>query len=203
MTTLTELRQHIEEESRKTLGSVGDRHVQDAIRHYARKRWWFNDISASFNTADGTETYSFPTGFYKIEKLTVEITSGYPTPLEQVTWQRLEELRTTSTYSSGVPYIWSHREQQIYLYSIPNQVWQVNVSGWGAASVTVTDDSSPWSNEAYELIKNRSRATIERDYFLNPDGYRMFAVAEAEALAKLENDNNRMLASGKLRGHDY
>lgn len=200
MTTLTELRQNIEADTRRTLGSVGDRFVQNAIRHYAGRRWWFNEmIDTSQTTVANTEEYDLPAGMRVVDTVSVEVTPNDPYPLTYRDHAYFERVRVGATIHLGLPDDYTIFDEKIRIYPIPDGAYSLRITGYGLSSTDADDNTSPWSNAAYNLICCRARALIERDHFMNPEGYAIFTAAERDALRELESENTRRMARGRIR----
>lgn len=204
MTTLAEMATDIANETLR--GTSSDttaiaRYIQSAIRHYSGKRWWFNEANGTaFNTADGTEYYDIPSPLRIVDTVLVTY-STLPTTLVRQSSEWMEERYTPTSVYKGQPYAWAPFPDQIRLFPIPDGVYAVKTQGYGIALPVATDsDSTPWANEAYDLVKCRARALIERDWLMNVEGYQLFSAAERDALSAIEAENARRVGAGKIRG---
>lgn len=200
MATLTDLRENIEADTRRTLGAVGTRFINDAIRHYAGRRWWFNEMVSTTATVAGTETYAIPTGMRSVDTVSIEVTTGDPFLLTYRDHAFIEGRRVSSTIFKGIPQDYTIYDELIRLYPIPEAAYVMRITGYGELVDSFTNTKSPWANEAYNLIYSRARALIERDYFYNPEGYAMHSAAERDALRELQAENTRRMARGRFRG---
>lgn len=205
MTTLAEMATDIANETRRSTSADTTaiaRYIQDAIRHYSGKRWWWNeDQGASFNTADGTEYYAIPSPLRVVDTVLVTTTSNYPTTLRKRSNMWIEDRYVPGGTYKGPPSAWAMFEDQIRLYPIPDAVYAVKTQGYGITlPVSTSSDTTPWANEAYDLIKNRARMLIERDWLMNPDGFQIYSIAEQDALRALKSENASRTGGGKIRG---
>lgn len=204
MTTLAEMATSIANDTLRS-GSADTtaiaEKIQDAIRYYSGRRWWWNeDQGASFNTADGTEYYAIPSPLRVVDSVLVT-TSSYPTYMVKRPNQWIEERYTPTSIYKGQPYVYALFEDQIRLYPIPDDVYAVKTQGYGIAlPVSTSDNATPWANEAYGLIKNRARALFERDWVMDIEGYQLFTAAERDAFTSLNSENNRRVGTGRVRG---
>lgn len=205
MTTLAEMATDIGAETRRTSSTDATaiaRYIQDAIRHYSGKRFWWNeDQGASFNTAASTEYYAIPSPLRVVDSVLVDVSSSYPTTLQKRSNQWIEDRYVPSGTYTGQPYAWAMFNDQIRLYPIPDAVYAVKTQGYGIAlPISTADDTTPWANEAHDLIKCRARALIERDWLMNPEGFQLYSVAEQQALQALQGENTSRTGGGKIRG---
>jgi len=176
--------------------------VQEAIRYYSGKRWWWNeDQGASFNTADGTEYYAIPSPLRVVDTVLVTTNSSYPTTLRERSNQWIEERYVPGGTYKGQPYVFATFEDQIRLYPIPDAVYAVKTQGYGIAlPIATDDDTTPWANDAYNLIKCRAKAYFARDWRKDVQAYQAHIVAERDELMALTAENNKRSASGHIRG---
>ena len=59
------------------------------------------------------------------------------------------------------------------------------------APVDDGDATTPWTNQAYDLISCRARMTLYRDQFRDAEGMQMAAAATSEALSRLKEETAR------------
>lgn len=203
MTTLSEMATTISDETRRSTDddqtAIADM-IQQAITFYARRRWWFNEAEGtSFNTASGTEFYALPSELSVIDSVGVTVNQN-PYTLNKRTNEYIEDIYTSSSVYTGKPADYAIFKNQIRIWPIPDGTYAVRTQGYGPKSVTVSDDSSPWSNEAYNLIKNRAKAMFLLEWARDVDGYQIYKSREMEELNAMEAENNKRSASKKLRG---
>lgn len=204
MTTLAAMASDIAAETRRSSSADATaiaRYIQDAIRHYSGMRWWWNENQgASFNTAANTEYYAIPSPLRVVDTILITTNSSYPTTLQKRSNEWIEERYVASGTLTTEPSHWAMFDNQIRLYPIPDAVYAVKTQGYGIAlPVSTASDTTPWANEAYDLIKCRARALIERDWLMNPEGFQVFSVAERQALNALQSENTSRTGGGKIR----
>lgn len=150
----------IAELHRADVAAVVDDYINDAIAHYQRYRFWFNETSATQNTADGTATYAWPTDMVELDSLIITVGTTL-TPLRQVAPRDIDEMYVSSTFK-GVPSVYADYKQQFRLYPTPNGTYTLTqyylknytplASGSGSSNV--------WTTEAEELIRTRAKKLL-------------------------------------------
>lgn len=207
--SLKTLREELEEDMhRSTDSTVFDRHVERAVHYYSGKRFWFTEHNGtSFNTASGTEYYAIPSPLRVIDSVQVAIANNDPYWLFRRTNQFIEMAYTPSGVYTGKPRDWAIFDDQIRMYPIPDGTYAVKTQGYGyalpdaSAATWESDTATPWSNEAYDLIKARARLTLERDFLkFTPDKWQASQIAEREEFMRLTSENTKRSSSRRLRG---
>lgn len=150
----------IAELHRADVAAVVDDYINDAIAHYQRYRFWFNETSATQNTSDGTATYAWPTDMVELDSLIITVGTTL-TPLRQVAPRDIDEMYVSSTFK-GVPSVYADYKQQFRLYPTPNGTYTLTqyylknytplASGSGSSNV--------WTTEAEELIRTRAKKLL-------------------------------------------
>lgn len=139
--------------------------VATAVQFYQRKNFYFNEDSFTFNTVVGQEYYGLADSAYipispKIQILRLQYGGGVRWELTKQTFEYVDDESASSDWR-GVPNDWAYRAQQIRLYPIPSQVWQITAFNVRPDDYPLADEDydGPWVNDAEYLI--RTRAKIE------------------------------------------
>ena len=172
--------------------------IGDAVKQYQSRRFAFNQTRGTFSTAVGTEFYDSLTDIASIDTVTMTV-NGRKVVLDEWPYGYMERINTT-TNTNNQPWAWSWYDEKIRLYPIPDAVYPMTVSYVQKVDVPSTDGASNiWTTEAEELIRHAAKKRIYRDVTMDDSGAMKAEMAEAEQLARLTKDSNR-LAAGGLRG---
>lgn len=172
--------------------------IGDAVKQYQSRRFAFNQTRGTFSTAVGTEFYDSLTDIASIDTVTMTV-NGRKVVLDEWAYGYMERVNTT-TNTNNQPWAWSWYDEKIRLYPIPDAVYTMTVSYVQKVDVPSTDGASNiWTTEAEELIRHAAKKRIYRDVTMDDSGAMKAEMAEAEQLARLTKDSNR-LAAGGLRG---
>lgn len=172
--------------------------ISDAVKQYQSRRFAFNQTRGTFSTAVGTEFYEDLTDIASIDTVTMTV-NGRTVVLDEWPYGYMERINTT-TNTNNQPWAWSWYDEKIRLYPIPDAVYPMTVSYVQKVDVPSTDAASNiWTTEAEELIRHAAKKRIYRDVTMDDAGAMKAEMAEAEQLARLTKDSNR-LAAGGLRG---
>lgn len=150
----------IAELHRSDVAAVVGGYINDAISHYQRFRFWFNETSATQNTADGTATYAWPSDFVELDSLTITANSTI-SKMTQLSPSEIDE-RYFNTTTKGIPYHFANYKQQFRLYPTPNGTYtltQYYVKSFTALA-TGSATSNVWTTEAEELIRTRAKKLL-------------------------------------------
>lgn len=211
MTTLAVMKQRIADElARADLTSMIAYAVSDAIKHYQSTRWFFNESrEITFDTVNGQEFYDKYDNAYiatimKIDyaKVTVQGT--------QYTLARTdpEEHESNTTNVNGQPWSYSYYGQQMRLYPVPNQTWEVRIAGHFQYPEPASDTEkyNPWMTEGERLIRARAKLNLVRNVnaaglepTFNDKAILIFKDEIAEAERELKSRTNIMTGSGKIK----
>lgn len=172
--------------------------IGDAVKQYQSRRFAFNQTRGTFSTVVGTEFYDSLTDIASIDTVTMTV-NGRKVVLDEWAYGYMERVNTT-TNTNNQPWAWSWYDEKIRLYPIPDAVYPITVSYVQKVDVPSTDGASNiWTTEAEELIRHAAKKRIYRDVTMDDSGAMKAEMAEAEQLARLTKDSNR-LAAGGLRG---
>ncbi len=194
----------IAELHRDDVAAVVDDYINDAINHYTRHRFWFNETSATQNTSSGTATYAWPTDFVMLDSLVITV-SGTTYPLRQVSPREIDEWNSTS--SMGVPTVFASYKSQFRLYPTPNAtltLTQYYVKSFTALT-TGSASSNVWTTEAEELIRTRAKKLLVGQFMPTPENSgwaSMLDAHERDVFDALQRQTVASTSSHKLRSWD-
>lgn len=212
MATYSEMRSRIADELANDGAVTTDQikyAIQDTIKLYERREWWFNQnissfgsYSSTFNTVANQEYYTATdwsplTDAVQIDAMTITY-NGVISPVMPVNFESIDEEQTG--YAVSVPRVYAYFNQAIRFYPIPNGAYPITVSYAMRYAALVNDtDANPWTTEAEELIRQGAKRRIALNYFHAEDVAQRCAVLEKEALDALLAENRRRMPNTTLR----
>jgi hypothetical protein len=193
----------IAELHRDDVAAVVDDYINDAIAHYQRYRFWFNETSATQNTANGTATYAWPSDFVELDSMTITA-NGTIIKMEQLSPREIDERYFNSTLT-GVPYHFAMYKQQYRLYPTPNATYvltQYYLKNYTALT-TGSASSNVWTTEAEELIRTRAKKLLYGHFIPAADQLpgllTMLDQHEQDVLKGLQRQTWASTATGRMR----
>lgn len=166
-------------------------HIQRACEYYADEKFWFNSIIASAVTVAGTATVSVPASMRRVDKVSIP---AYYTDLIEVT---LIDLDTDTTQS--IPRGYAYYNDSLKFYPIPDAVYTLSLIGLAQVAAPALDaDESIWTDEAQDLIVARTKMTLYRGQFRDPEGTQLAIAETQEVFSKLKRETAKRLET-KLR----
>lgn len=169
-------------------------HIQRACEYYADEKFWFNAIIDSAVTVAGTATIDVPASMRRVDKVSIP---AYYTELIEVT---LGDLATDTTQS--IPRGYAYYNDALKFYPVPDAVYTLSLQGLAQVDAPAIDaDTSIWTNEAQDLIVARTKMTLYRGQFRDPEGTQLAIAETQEVFSKLKRETARRLET-KLRVRD-
>jgi hypothetical protein len=167
-------------------------HIQRACEYYADEKFWFNSIIASAVTVAGTATVNVPATMRRVDR--VSIPAYYTDALIEVT---LIDLKSDTTQS--LPRGYAYYNDALKFYPIPDAVYTLELTGLAQVAAPAVDaDTSIWTNEAQDLIVARTKMTLYRGQFRDPEGTQLAIAEVQEVFNKLKRETAKRLET-KLR----
>jgi hypothetical protein len=199
----------IAELHRDDVATQVDDYINDAINHYSRYRFWFNEKSATIQTMTDSgvtyDIYDWPTDFVKLDSMVLTINNAV-TPLAQVSPRELDELYIRST-DRGQPTLFATYAKQFRLYPTPDKVWPLTLY----YLFNIPPDSTGgqgdnmWTENAEELIRTRAKKLLVGQFNPTPDTMQwvqMLDMQERDLLRGLQQQTVASTATGRLRNWD-
>jgi hypothetical protein len=180
-----------------------DDYINDAIAHYQRYRFWFNETSGTQATADGTATYAWPADFVELDSMTITA-NGTLTPMVQLSPREIDE-RYVNTTLKGVPYHFAAYKQEFRLWPTPNAIYTLTyyyLKNYTALASGSTS-SNVWTTEAEELIRTRAKKILVGQFIpssADTNGWaQMLDAHEREVFAGLQQQTVASTATGRTK----
>lgn len=176
--------------------------IQDTIKQYERRPWWFNQKTGTFSTVDGQEYYGSADladipDIVQIISATLTV-SSLKAPLRAVDYVTIDDEQDGSV--EGEPRVFASFKEEIRLYPIPNGVYTVTLSYiYRLTALSADGDSNAWTTDAEELIRQGAKRRIALNYLESEEVAARFAVMEREAFAELQAENRRRWPNTVLR----
>lgn len=169
-------------------------HINEAIRSYESQRFWFNEQRFSLDTEAGRGVYALPIQYVRMLSLFIVA------PRRLLSGVSVEEIEENSQ-RSGVPERYAIFDNQYFFDPVPDGVYTLRLYGVRRFDQLAADgDSSPWTNEAYDLIVEATKERIFRKVLHQEQDAALSAQAAAAALRVLRNTTDKRIANTKTRG---
>ena len=164
------------------------KHIQDACEYFSDTKFWFNSIITTATTTAGVAVVTIPSTVRVVERLTIPT---YDTELRETVLSRIDD-----GTEQGLPCSYAYYNDTLKLSPVPNAVYTLNIYGIAAvAAPSSGTDSSIWTNQASLLIRARTKQTLARGVFRDPDGATLFAAEVGEELTRLKRETARRLVT--------
>jgi hypothetical protein len=182
-------------------GLIGT-HINDAIRAYKAKHWWFLQeptSTAKTNSTTASNSYvSLVTGIIQIDTLQITVSSQLNrlTAVDHSTMEALHE----GTSSEGQPWNYSQYGKRVRLYPTPDDIYTLTWTGLFEESTTLSSssDTNDWMTNGELLIRRQAKMTILRDYLGDPN-WQACSPGIGEAIAALDLEHMRRQNTRKLK----
>ena len=175
--------------------------IQDTIKQYERRPWWFNQKTATFSTVDGQEYYSssdlsdIPD---IVQIIAATVTNNLKGPLKPVDYLTIDDEQDGSV--EGEPRVFAYFKENIRLYPIPDAVYTITLSYiYRLTALSADGDSNAWTTDAEELIRSGAKRRIALNYLESEVVAARFAVMEREAFTEMLAENRRRWPNTVLR----
>lgn len=166
-------------------------HIQRACEYYSEEKFWFNSLVTTAVTVAGTQTVNVPVTMRRVDRVTIP---AYTQELIEVTMQDLD-FDTVQSIPRGYAYY----NDALKLYPTPDAVYTLQLTGIAQVDAPELDaDTSIWTNEAQDLIVARTKMTLFRGQFRDPEGTQLAIAEVQEVYSKLRRETARRLET-KLR----
>ncbi len=205
MSTLATMRSRIADDLNRTdLNTQIDLAINRAIHHYEDMRTWFNETTDTFATVASQQSYGTSDGLasdvLEIDRVTFTSSSNYVYTLVPRTIQYILDVNTSGSTYTGDSSDWAWFQEKIYLYPTPDAAYTITVYYHQSYSDLSADgDSNDWTNNAEDLIESRAQWWINKRLLKNPGEAASHKEAELDALRRLQDRTNRLIATGKIR----
>lgn len=173
-----------------SLTSLVQASIQEAIKHYEGRMFWFNQERATASTVASQEYYDLPSDFRKMHWLFVLASDGtYSTELAQETIPTIEN--TYLSTFTGEPYCFAVWREEYRLFPIPDAVYTLRLFYIKTfATLSATTDTNAWMVEGKNLVKYRAKYLLYMNKIRDQKMAEAMKILEQEAL----DDLNRTTA---------
>ena len=197
MATFTEVKADIADELNRTdLDTQIEKSLTRAITFYQSDRFWFSEERAESETEIGEAFYPLPSDFVKPITFAV-VLDGRNYTLSPRPIDYLHGI-VDSNYSS-LPVFYSIIDQQIRLYPLPNQVYQIILHYYKEISLPIDDEETLWTMDiAEQLIRYRAKKEIYLNYLHDMEMFAAMRTLEIEIFGKMKERNVLHSLSGHL-----
>jgi hypothetical protein len=190
----------IEDDSERSDTAAIRTKIQQAIRYFQPRRFWFNETrSNTFSTVAGQSDYDIATvgDFYTFDALYLIEGNGEVNALKRRDYRWSETLEGNVT--SNQPYSWAYVNKTVRLYPPPDAVYTMRPTGHikVAAPATDGDAENEWMLYAYDLIMYRARASLEANRWADPNAALMFKQMEQLEFTRLMREGVNRIGTGE------
>lgn len=201
MTSFADLKTRLADDLDRTdMGTQIDRELRQAVKHYEKQRWWFNEQQATSATVANQANYSIPADLLVLDSLEITISSRR-IKLNEILWGRYLEEYRYSTTTPSVPSDWAYYTDQLWLGPIPNAVYTLNLNYVRTLyPASFTDGTvNEWTNYAEDLITSRALKTLGARPLQISGSLVSWQELEKEAYLSLCGINEERVMTGKVR----
>jgi hypothetical protein len=174
--------------------------IQDTIKQYERRPWWWNQKTATMSTVASQEYYSSSdlADIPDIVQIVSATVGSTKSPMRAVDYVTIDDEQDGSV--EGEPRVFAVFKENIRLYPIPDAVYTVTLSYiYRLTALSADGDSNAWTTDAEELIRQGAKRRIALNYLHAEDIAARFAVMEREAFTELMAENRRRWPNTVLR----
>lgn len=203
MSTYGTMQDRIADEINRTdLASNIQLAIKSAIKFYSTHRFFFNEGKAVRDTADGDEFVGLPDDYLELDTLGITVNQRYYQLINK-THDWVDEINWGAGTWKGFPYIYAIYEQNIRLYPIPNDVYELKMTYLREFDeLSASADTNPWMKTGEELIRTRSKVDLLENVIRGPDAEReavRIRAREQENLKNLEYGSTKRRATNRIR----
>lgn len=202
--TLASTRNQLLDELDRTgqLTAQAHRYINQAIDHYKKDAFWFNEQIATSHTIANQEYLALPIDWGEEYTLSLDSTgNGDFYPLNYRTMEEMEELYIASGQYTGIPIDYTIFRQEIRLGPIPDDRYPVKMAyRVDPGTASESSQTNVYLENANNLILSRAASKMCRKILKNTQRSVEFASDESEARAKLRGQTTRYQMRGYAKG---
>lgn len=183
--------------NRTDLASETKRAIIRAIKHYEKKRFWFNMTSTALAIGTASTTVAIPADFLALDFATVR-DSSKDSIVVMRSFDRIA-YKNQDTSGSGVPAEICYHRDTLNFTPKPSSATNLTVYYTHSLAVLSADsDTNAWTSAAEDLIIHHATADMLANVLRVTDTAQVEAhkAWEAEALAQLQAGNDLRLGLG-------
>ena len=172
--------------------------IDSAIKHYERRRFFFNEGRSTATTIAGQLTYEMPSDIIEVDHLTLS-TDSTQYKLDRVPYVYFTERDTSVNPITGQPSRFAIFDYGLFLWPIPDAEYTLTMSYLRQLETITDNESNAWTTVAERLIRTHA----ELDLALRIIGDLPYATAlqaiEAQEYLALKRETNQIISSGRIR----
>lgn len=195
------LQSEIQEEMTRgsVLNTLVKASIQEAIRHYSGRMFWFNQERATVPTVASQEYYDLPDDFQKMHWLFVLASDGtYSEELEQETIQTIENAWLSGF--TGPPNAFAVWREEYRLHPTPDAVYTLRLFYVKKFTVLVNDaDTNAWMVEGKSLIKYRAKYLLYMNKIRDQKMAEAMKILEQESLDDIQRTTAQIVQKPLLK----
>jgi hypothetical protein len=176
--------------------------INDAIKIYRSKSWWFNqqptasDLT-SLTTASNSYVNEYP-GLIRLDSLRITI-DGAKQVMDQIDFQTMED-RHDGTDDTGQPYEYCRYGGRLRLYPTPADAYLLTWSGtFKQATLSADGDTNAWMVDGELVIRSMAKLIMLRDYIKSYDDVPAVQQAVMEAEKALDREHAMRVSTRRLK----
>ncbi len=205
MSTFATMKTRIADEIARTdLTSQINLAVLDAVKHYDRRRWWFqqNEISLTMTAGQSRYTSSDDSDIPNIRDfeyaLVTDTTGGWGDPLSKVTYAALAaELEDDS---QTLPEYYAYWRESIYIGPVPSAGY---ICKFGVilslTDLSADEDTNAWMTSGEQLIRYRAKGLLYAEVIRHYENALAMQQLEIQALKELQAENDKRIEEAPAR----
>lgn len=198
MATLASVRNQLLDELARTgqLTSQAHTYINQSIKHYQNKTFWFNENRIEFTSTSGQEYYNLTTDFATIYNLTINInTNNYP--LRPKTMNKMDELYISAENYTGYPQDYAIFNRQVRLQPVPSGAYKLTMTyKRRPEQLSATSATNVLIENADDLIIARAGKLMSALILQDTARAAIFQQAESEALRTHKDDTTQYQMTG-------
>jgi hypothetical protein len=178
--------------------------INDAIKLYRSKSWWFLQqpdavTGSKTNTTTASNSYvDEPTGLVALVSLRVTV-SGQPKMLMPVTIQEMES-RHDGTTSTNEPFDYCRYGKRVRLYPTPNAVYTLTWTGTFEEDTLSADaDTNDWMTHGELVIRAMAKMILLRDYIKSYEDAQAAGLAVQLAEQALDREHAKRTGTRRMQ----
>lgn len=198
----TNVQRNLKNETRTDIDAIIGSAVNDAIRFFAQEKLWFLFNTSEITLTSGNQVVpSLPSDFGFDEYTSLTVTdNGQPYILTKKT---LGEFNLYNTSDTGIPKIYTWRNDQLLVYPAPSSSSMVLTLNYFSKTPDLVNDSDTnvWTINAPKLIEAKATAYLKNDLESASGEETTYNNRASTELAQLRKYTNRKRKTGKSRPH--
>ena len=198
MATLASIRNQLLDELARTgqLTSQAHTYINQAIKHYKKKSFYFNEKKIELTSVASQEYYDLTADFATMVNLTINInTNNYP--LRYKTFNKMDELYISSDNYTGYPQDYTIFNHQLRLQPVPSGAYKLTMAyRREAEQLSATSATNVMITNADDLIIARAGGLMALKILQDQKRATEFRATEADALQMLESNTTEYAMTG-------